>query len=207
MDPYQFRLKNIQTGQVNDGFNQWGDVLKGVAQAANWQPKVANSVKQTGNIRTGRGIAMGGFASSQAANVADVEVNMKTGKITAKHMYVAVVAGIMAAPAQAENNMSGALIMGVSRALTEEVTFNKGRVTSLDWVSYPLLRFKDHPAVTTLVVQRTDLQATGNGEPPTAAAAASIANAFFDATGIRLHEAPMTPARVRAALKAAGTTA
>ena len=92
-------------------------------------------------------------------------------------------------------------------ALTEEVTFDKGRVTSLDWVSYPLLRFKDHPAVTTVVVQRTDLQATGNGEPPTAAAAASIANAFFDATGVRLYEAPMTPARVRAALKAAGFTA
>ena len=133
-------------------------------------------MKQTGNIRKGRGIAMGGFASSQAANVADIEVNVKTGKIVAKHMYVAVVAGLMAAPAQAENNMSGALIMGASRALTEEVTFDKGRVTSLDWVSYPLLRFKDSPYVTTVVVQRTDLQATGNGEPPTAAAAASIAN-------------------------------
>jgi nicotinate dehydrogenase subunit B len=207
MDPYAFRLKNIQTVQVNDGFNQWRDALVGVGKASNWQPKVSNSVKQTGDIRKGRGIAMGGFASSQAANVADVEVNVKTGKIVAKHMYVAVVAGIMAAPAQAENNMSGALIMGASRALTEEVTFNAGRVTSLDWVSYPLLRFKDHPAVTTLVVQRTDLQATGNGEPPTSAAAASIANAFFDATGVRLTEAPMTPARVRAALKASGFTA
>ena len=90
---------------------------------------------------------------------------------------------------------------------SEEVTFDKGRVTSLDWVSYPILRFKDHPAVTTVVVQRTDLQSTGNGEPPTAAAAASIANAFFDATGVRLYEVPMTPARVRAALKAAGVTA
>ena len=99
--------------------------------------------------------------------------------------------------------MMGSLVQGVSRALTEEVTFDNRRVTSLDWVSYPLLRFKDHPAVTTVVVQRTDLQATGNGEPPTAAAAASIANAFFDATGVRLYEVPMTPARVRAALKAA----
>ena len=215
-DPYQFRLNNISTAPLgtgagvttgNPGLWQWRDALNGVAKAANWQSRVTNSVKQTGDIRKGRGIAMGGFASSQAANVADIEVNVKTGKIVAKHMYVAVVAGLMAAPAQAENNMSGALIMGASRALTEEVTFDKGRVTSLDWVSYPLLRFKDHPAVTTVVVQRTDLQATGNGEPPTAAAAASIANAFFDATGVRLYEAPMTPARVRAALKAAGFTA
>jgi nicotinate dehydrogenase subunit B len=215
-DPYQFRLNNISTAPLgtgagvttgNPGMWQWRDALNGVAKAANWRPKVANSVKQTGDVRTGRGIAMGGFASSQAANVADIEVNIKTGKIVAKHMYVAVVAGLMAAPAQAENNMSGALIMGTSRALTEEVLFDKGRVTSLDWVSYPLLRFKDHPAVTTVVVQRTDLQSTGNGEPPTAAAAAAIANAFFDATGVRLYEAPMTPARVRAALKAAGVTA
>jgi len=217
-DPYQFRLNNISTAPLGTGVGQsvantapgqwqWRDTLVAVAKAANWQQKVSNSVKQSGNIRTGRGIAMGGFASSQAANIADIEVNMKTGKIVAKHMYVAVVAGLMAAPAQAENNMSGALIMGVSRALTEEVTFDKGRVTSLDWVSYPLLRFKDHPAVTTIVVQRADLQSTGNGEPPTAAAAAAIANAFFDATGVRLYEAPMTPAKVRAALKAAGVTA
>ena len=217
-DPYQFRLNNISTAPLGTGVGQsvanaapgqwqWRDALNAVAKAANWQPRVTNSVKQTGLIRKGRGIAMGGFANSQAANVADVEVNMKTGKIVAKHMYVAVVAGLMAAPAQAENNMSGALIMGVSRALSEEVTFDKGRVTSLDWVSYPLLRFKDHPSVTTVVVQRADLQSTGNGEPPTAAAAAAIANAFFDATGVRLYEAPMTPAKVRAALKAAGVTA
>jgi nicotinate dehydrogenase subunit B len=215
-DPYQFRLNNISTAPLGTGAGvstgspqqwQWRDALNAVAKAASWTPKVAFSTKQTGDIRTGRGIAMGGFANSQAANVADIVVNVKTGKIVAKHMYVAVVAGLMAAPAQAENNMSGALIMGVSRALAEEVTFDKGRVTSLDWVSYPLLRFKDHPAVTNVVVQRTDLQATGNGEPPTAAAAAAIANAFFDATGVRLYEAPMSPPRVRAALKAAGFTA
>jgi len=213
-DPFQFRLNNISTAAIGTGVGtqtanalpgqwQWRDALTAVAKAANWTPKVANSAKQTGTIRKGRGIAMGGFASSQAANVADIEVNTKTGKITVKHAYVAVVAGLMAAPAQAESNMMGALVMGVSRALTEEVTFNSGRVTSLDWVSYPLLRFKDHPAVTTVVVQRTDLQSTGNGEPPTSAVAATIANAFFDATGVRLYEAPMTPARVRAALKAA----
>ena len=214
-DPYTFRLNNISTAPLGTGAGQsvagqgaaqwqWRDALNAVAKSANWKPKVSFSTKQTGELRTGRGIAMGGFANSQAANVADIVVNVKTGKIVAKHMYVAVVAGFMAAPAQAENNMAGALIMGVSRALSEEVTFDKGRVTSLDWVSYPLLRFKDHPAVTTVVVQRGDLQSTGNGEPPTSAAAASIANAFFDATGVRLKEAPMTPAKVRAALKAAG---
>jgi CO/xanthine dehydrogenase Mo-binding subunit len=203
-DPYQFRLDNTTTAVIAGGQWQWRDALVGVAQAANWQPRVANSLTQTGNVRTGRGIALGGFAGSQSGIVAEIEVNMKSGKIVAKHMYASQVAGLTVAPALVENQMSGALVMGTSRALHEAVAFDKGRVTSLDWVTYPLLRFKDSPKVTTVPVQRLDLQATGSGEPPTAAAAAAIANAFFDATGVRIHEAPMTAARVRATLKAAG---
>ncbi|MEI8105962.1 MAG: molybdopterin cofactor-binding domain-containing protein, partial [Actinomycetes bacterium] len=204
MDPYKFRLQNITTAKVNDGFDQWKDSLSNVAAMANWETRVANSVKQTGDVRRGRGIALGGYASSQAGVIAEIEVNIKTGKIVAKDMYSAQVAGLSVAPALIENQQSGSLIMGVSRALYEEVGFNKGRVTTLDWVSYPLLRFKDHPNVHVKVVQRTDLLPTGSGEPPTAPVAAAIANAFFDATGVRIHEAPMTPARVRATLKAAG---
>jgi nicotinate dehydrogenase subunit B len=203
-DPYQFRLDNTSTAVTAGGQWQWRDTLVGVAQAANWKPRVANSVQQTGEVRTGRGIALGGFAGSQSGIVADIEVNMRTGKITAKHMYASQVAGLTVAPALVENQMSGSLIMSTSRALHEAVAFDKGRVTSLDWVTYPLLRFKDSPLVTTVPIQRLDLQPTGSGEPPAAAVAGAIANAFFDATGMRLHEAPMTPARVRAAMKAAG---
>jgi len=215
IDPFQFRLNNISSAALGTGTNvsatgqnpgqwQWRDALVAAGKAYDWTPRVANSVKQTGEVRKGRGVALGGFANSQAAVIADVEVNMKSGKIVVKHLVSAQVAGLSVAPSLIENQQSGALIMGTSRALYEEVTFDKGRVTSLDWVTYPLLRFKDHPKVTTVVVQRTDLQPTGSGEPPTAPAAASIANAFFDATGVRLLEAPMTPARVRATLKAAG---
>ena len=67
------------------------------------------------------------------------------------------------------------------------------------------MRFKDHPKVSDAIVQRTDLPPTGSGEPPTAPVAAAIANAFFDATGVRIREAPMTPARVRGVLAAAAT--
>jgi CO/xanthine dehydrogenase Mo-binding subunit len=214
-DPYQFRLNNISSAPLGTGANatatgqnpgqwQWRDALVNAAKAHNWTPRVANSVKQTGDVRTGQGIAVGGFANSQAAVAVTVEVNMKSGKIVAKHMTSAQVAGLSVAPSLIENQQSGALIMGLSRALYEEVAFDTGRVTSLDWVTYPLLRFKDSPTVTTVVVQRTDIQPTGSGEPPTAPAAAAVANAFFDATGVRLHEAPMTTGRVRAALKAAG---
>ena len=204
MDPYQFRLQNITQQKVNDGFSQWHDVLVSVAKLANWQPRVANSVKQTGNIVTGQGIAIGGFASSQAGTVARITVNKKTGKIVVDDLYGAQVAGLSVAPSMIENQISGNLIMGTSRALFEEVAFSKTNVTSLDWVTYPILRFADHPNVHYQVVQRTDLQPTGSGEPPHAPVAASIANAFFDATGVRLYEAPMTPARNRAVLKAAG---
>jgi CO/xanthine dehydrogenase Mo-binding subunit len=204
MDPYQFRLNNISTAVTAGGQWQWRDALVGVAQAANWQPRVAFSTKQTGDVRTGRGIALGGFAGSQSGIVADIEVNVKSGKIVAKHMYASQVAGLTVAPSLVENQMSGALIMGTSRALHEAVAFDKHRVTSLDWVTYPLLRIKDSPKVTTVPVQRLDLQATGSGEPPTAASAAAIANAFFDATGVRLHKCPMTADSVRAELAAAG---
>ena len=75
-------------------------------------------------------------------------------------------------------------------------------MTGLDWVSYPILRFKDHPTLTITVLQRGTVM-TPAGEEAEAAPAGAIANAFFDATSIRLHDLPMTPAVVRAALRAA----
>jgi nicotinate dehydrogenase subunit B len=200
MDPYQFRLQNISSTDQN----RWHDSLVGAAQLANWQPKVANSVKQTGDVRTGRGIALGSFGGSQAGAVVDIEVNIKTGKIVVKRAYSAQVAGLTVYLDGATNQMEGNLVQGISRALYEETAFNTKRQTSLDWVTYPILRFKESPTVATKIVQRTDLAPTGSGEPPTCPVPASIANAFFDATGVRLREAPMTPPRVRGVLKAAG---
>jgi CO/xanthine dehydrogenase Mo-binding subunit len=98
--------------------------------------------------------------------------------------------------------MIGCLIQGVSRALIEEVRFTKVRQTSLDWITYPVIRFKQAPDVTTIVVQRLDLPPSGSGEPTTTAVPAAIANAFHDATGVRLYRMPMTPGFVRGALSA-----
>jgi nicotinate dehydrogenase subunit B len=200
MDPYQFRLQNISTTDQN----RWRDSLVGAAQLANWQPRVANSVKQTGTVRKGRGIGLGTFGGSQAGAVVDIEVNIKTGKITVTKAYSAQVAGLTVYLEGATTQMEGNLVQGASRALLEEAAFNTKRQTSLDWVTYPILRFKDSPNVATKIVQRLDLAPTGSGEPPTCPVPAAIANAFFDATGVRIREAPMTPARVRATLKAAG---
>jgi nicotinate dehydrogenase subunit B len=195
MDPVAFRLQNIS----ND---HWSMPLQATASMAKWQPRVAGSKRGSGNVVTGRGVAIGGFANSAAGVIADIEVNKKTGKIVVKHLYSALDVGLAVNPALVENQMEGSLIQGVSRSLLEEVKFNKTRITSNDWSSYPILRFKDAPALSVAVVQRMDKPPTGAGEPALAPVAAAIANAFFDATGARIRTAPMTPARVRAALAA-----
>jgi nicotinate dehydrogenase subunit B len=199
MDPIAFRIQNIDATQVN-GVARWITVLNTVAKAADWKPRVSASNLQDGNIVTGRGVAIGGFAGSYPAIIADITVNKKSGVITVDHLYAAQDAGTTVNPASVENQMVGCLVQGVSRALMEEVAFTKVRQTSLDWITYPVIRFKQSPKVTTIVVQRLDQPAAGSGEPTTAAVPAAIANAFFDATGVRLYRMPMTPGQVRGAL-------
>jgi CO/xanthine dehydrogenase Mo-binding subunit len=116
-------------------------------------------------------------------------------------MYGALDAGQGVNPAFMENQISGMLVQATSRILKEEVTFSNTNVTSLDWNSYPILRFEECPAVTPVVVQRLDQKSSGGGEEVLGPAAAAIANALFDATGVRLHEYPLTPARVLPALR------
>jgi CO/xanthine dehydrogenase Mo-binding subunit len=198
MDPIAFRRQNMSD-------DRWLTAMNAAVTAANWQPRVANSVKQTGDVVTGRGFGFGRHGSAAyAAAVAEIEVNKSTGKITVTNIYNGMDAGLSVNPALVENQMTGASVQGISRALYEEVRFTRTHVTGLDWVSYPILRFKDHPKVVNALVQRTDQLPLGVGEPATTPMAPAIANAFFDATGVRIREAPMTPARVRAVLKAAG---
>src|SRR5207248_5858388 len=133
------------------------------------------------------------YSNTMSCCVADVTVNKKTGKIVAKHIYIASDPGLLVYPAGSQNNEEGAASQGASRALTEEVAFNKKNVTSLDWVSYPMMRFKDAPLVSVHGLSRTDVpdpsgpgsRTTGSGEPALPPVAAAIANAFFDATGVR----------------------
>jgi len=226
MDPIAFRRANVD-GTTTLGA-RWLSVLDATTQAAGWKAKVANSAQQTGDVVTGSGFSFGTFASSQVGVVADIEVNKKTGKIVVKHATTAQNNGITVNLEGVTTQMSGALIQGLSRALYEQATWNKERVTSLDWVSYPILRFKDTPTVTLVNVhpgkytvtrpgdESQDVMAgntaafnngwalSGSGEPPTTAIAAAVANAFFDATGVRIRQAPMNPATVRQVLKDAG---
>ena len=190
LDPHEFRLRNMTD-------ERWLGVLNAVVKAANWTPRKAGSPV----AGRGRGIALGTHLSSYAAAIAEIEVDRETGKITAKHMYGALDAGLAVNPGFLENQISGQLVQATSRTLKEEVTFNQTGVTSLDWNSYPILRFEESPEVTPIVVQRLGEKYSGGGEEVLSPATAAIANALFDATGVRLREYPLTPARVLAALK------
>jgi CO/xanthine dehydrogenase Mo-binding subunit len=226
MDPIAFRRQNIDGTTVAGA--RWLSVLDASTIAAGWKPKVAASNLQSGNVVTGRGFGFGTFASSQVGVIADIELDKRSGKIVVKHAYVAQNNGITVSVDGVVNQMSGALIQGLSRALYEQPQWNKERVTSLDWVTYPILRFKDSPKVTLVNVHpgkyttvvpgdtavqvkdgntRADAQGwnlSGSGEPPTVGIGSAVANAFFDATGVRIRQAPMNPATVRGTLKAAG---
>ena len=198
MDPLEFRRSNIGDGR-------WLGVLNAAAEAAQWKPRVAASALSNAETVTGRGIGLGTHHVSYGAAVAEIEVNRRTGNIVAKRICAALDAGQAINPALVENQIVGQVIQATSRTLKEEVRFAATGVTSLDWVSYPVLRFAEHPDVVPVVVQRLDEPSTGAGEEVMGATAAAVANAFFDATGVRLREYPMTPERVKSALAAAPT--
>jgi nicotinate dehydrogenase subunit B len=196
MDAYEFRKRNISN-------ERWMGVLDAAAKAAKWEPRPPASKISDAKIARGRGIGLGTHLTSYGGAVAEVEVNRETGKVRVTHMYGAIDAGLAVNPAFIENQISGQLVQTASRMLLEEVTFNNTNVTSLDWNSYPILRFEECPEVTAVVVQRLDQRSTGAGEEVMAAAAGAIANAFFDATGVHMREFPLTPPRVLAALRPA----
>ncbi len=215
MDAHAFR-------QAHCTHDAWRPVLDTVAQLANWQPRVSASQLSDARVVTGRGIAIAGenhaMSDAYSGVIAEVEVDRKTGNIKVTHLYGAQDSGLVINPASAENQMTGMLVRATSRTLHEELTFSKQRVTGLDWVTYPILRFKDTPTVTTAVISHLDEvvpaslspqgiagpRYRGAGESLEGVVPAAIGNAVFDATGVRMRQIPLTPAKVRNALAAAG---
>jgi CO/xanthine dehydrogenase Mo-binding subunit len=193
-DPLEFRRQNIKDPR-------WLGVLNAAAEAAKWQSRRAAGNASKERVVRGRGIAVGTHLASYGGAVAELEVDKQTGRVTIRRLYGAIDAGLAVNPGNIENQISGQLVQTASRMLLEEIQFDTRQVTSLDWNSYPILRFADVPEVTPIVVQRLNERSTGAGEEVMAAAAAAIANAFFDATGVRMEQYPLTPARVLAALR------
>jgi CO/xanthine dehydrogenase Mo-binding subunit len=175
--------------------------LKAVAEKAGWQPRVSGTAKSTGDILSGRGIAYTERRGTVVATVCEVEVNRKTGKIWAKKFTVAHDCGVIVNPQGLTQTIEGNVIHGLSRTILEEVRFDANSVTSVDWSTYPIVEIQDVPlSVDVVLINHPEIAPTGAGEPTIRSIPAAIANAFFDATGVRLRTAPMTPERVLAAL-------
>jgi CO/xanthine dehydrogenase Mo-binding subunit len=194
MDPIAFRI-------LNAGNQRTIDSLTTLAKTAKWEPRVAASKLSNATVVRGRGMAL----ANPGGVAVNIEVDRKSGRITVLHMDGVMDVGLAISPGLVENQMIGTMIQTAGRALYEGVRYTRSRQTSLDWVTYPILRFKEHPSLTTVVLQRINELPTGAGEPLVPGIPAAIANAFFDATGVRIRQVPMTPAVVRAVLKAGGT--
>jgi CO/xanthine dehydrogenase Mo-binding subunit len=192
-DPYAFRKANIAN-------EHWDGVLDAVCKAANWTTRPAHSQAQSGAIVRGRGVGLGTHLQSWGACVAELEVDKASGRVRILKLTGAIDAGLVVNPGIVEAQITGQLAQLTGRMLSEEVTFDEHGVTSLDWSSYRVLRFADCPEITPIVVQRLHEPSMGAGEECMAAGAAAVANAFFDATGVRMTRYPFTPERVKAAL-------
>jgi CO/xanthine dehydrogenase Mo-binding subunit len=139
--------------------------------------------------------------------VAEVEVERESGKVTARKFYVAHDCGQIINPDGLRNQIEGNIVQTTSRTLLEELQFDRSRVTSVDWATYPILKFPDVPEVAIDLIDRPSEKPWGAGEPAAAVVPAAISNAIFDATGVRLRSVPMTPTKVLAALHEAGERA
>ena len=195
LDPLEFRLKNLT------GNKRAMECLQAAAEKANWPKRPSPARPPSGNIAIGRGIAITQRASTYVAAVAEVEVNKTTGEVAVKRIVCSHDCGLMINPDGVKNQVEGNIIQGVSRALYEEVTYDAKGVTSLDWGTYPILRFPDVPELDIVLINRPEMQPLGAGEGATIPPAAAIANAIFDAVGVRLREGPFTPKRVLAAMQ------
>jgi CO/xanthine dehydrogenase Mo-binding subunit len=140
------------------------------------------------------------MAENYVATFVEVAVQLATGRIDVKRVVCAHDCGLVVNPDALRHQIEGGIIQGLSRALHEEVQFDESRVTSVDWASYPIMRFSEVPSIEVILIERPDETLWGGGEASTVPVAAALANAFFDATGIRLRRVPFTAERVKLAL-------
>jgi nicotinate dehydrogenase subunit B len=181
-------------------------VLDRLAQLAHWQ-KPSTAKNETGGTATGRGMAFIKYENNRTyvGMVATVEIVRASGVIAAKHFAVVQDSGQIINPDGVKNQIEGNIVQTVSRTLIERVRFDRSHVTSLDWQSYPILTFPDAPEIEMELIDRPHERPWGVGEPSAAIVSASIANAVFDAVGVRLRSVPFTPDKVLAAVKAHST--
>ncbi len=194
VDPIELRLRHLKAPRDIA-------VIKAAAKKAGWQSRPSPRRDQTGTKVSGRGMAYAQRNGTTVAVVADVEVDRASGKIWARKFTVAHDCGLVINPDGLKHTIEGNIVQGVSRTLWEEVKFDTKSVTSVDWLTYPILDITEAPeTIDVVLINRPELPATGAGEPSIRPVAAAIANAIFDATGVRIRRVPFSPDRVKAAL-------
>lgn len=193
-DPIEFRLRHVKNPRDVA-------VIKKAAELYNWDTRPSPRKDQKGNKVTGRGIAYSERHGTRVAVIAEVSVDRASGKIHATRFAVAHDCGQIVNPRSLKTTIEGNIIQGTSRTLWEEVKFDAKNVTSVDWETYPILDMAEKPEkVDIALINRPEVAMSGAGEPSTRPVAAAIANAIFDATGVRIRRVPFSPERVKAAL-------
>jgi CO/xanthine dehydrogenase Mo-binding subunit len=212
-DPVEFRMR-LLTGATTDdsGFKRARSiaVVKAAAEAYGWDPRPSPKKIDGGTILTGRGIAYSYRNQTVVAEIAEVEVNRRTGHVWVKRLVCAHDCGLVINPEALRRTIECGMLHSLSRALHEEVRFDGEKPTGVDWITHPSLRHTDTPATIDVVLvngdpnpKRPDLPHYGAGETICKPLIAAVANAIFDATGVRLRRVPFRDARVLEALKAA----
>ena len=194
VDPIELRLKHVKSSRDID-------LIKAVKEKSGWDTRPSPRKDQTGNKVSGRGIAYAQRSGTRVAIVAEVDVDRATGKIWARKFTVSHDCGLIINPTNLKQTIEGNVVQGISRTMWEETHFDTKAVTSIDWLTYPILDITEAPEVIDIVlINRPDTPPSGAGEPSIRVVAAAVANAIFDATGVRIRRAPLTPDRVKAAL-------
>ncbi len=202
-DPIEYRLRYLRDPRAID-------LVNAVAERAGWTPRpVWQEPPAEGGIVRGRGFAYAlyvhsqfpGYGAAWSAWIADVAVNKATGDVSVTRVVAGQDSGLMINPEGVRHQIHGNVIQSTSRALMEEVSFDRNSVTSREWGAYPIIKFPDVPKIDVLMLRRQDQPPLGVGESASVPSAAAIANAIFDATGVRFRELPLTPERILAGLR------
>jgi CO/xanthine dehydrogenase Mo-binding subunit len=189
VDPLEFRLAHLSDKRMIR-------VLQAASAQFGWKAAKAPSGR-------GVGISCGIYSDAHVAACAEVAVNKSTGRVQVKRVVLAQDNGLTVNPDGIRQQMEGSITMGLGYVLSEEVRFKDGAVLSQNFDTYELPRFSWVPKIGTILIDNQETPAQGSGEPPIINMGSVVANAIFDAVGVRMLQLPMTPARILAALKKA----
>ncbi|WP_276971929.1 molybdopterin cofactor-binding domain-containing protein [Tatumella ptyseos] len=202
VDPVEYRLRYIKDERA-------AELIRSTADRAGWTPRTEpmQSSSEPGVLR-GRGFAYAryihskfpGFGAAWAAWVADVAIDKQSGEIAVTRITVGHDAGMMVNPAGVKHQIHGNVIQSTSRVLKEQLTIESNKIASQEWGGYPILTFPEVPDIDVMMMPRPYDPPLGAGESASVPSAAAIANAVFDATGIRFRELPITSDKLRQAL-------